>query len=104
MLSTRSCFRIRPAYLNPCLADRTSPYLYSGSAGQRSFAGGILEAAYRRLPLFRCMVSPSSPSLLPSPYAHAVSKKLQPRSTDSCSEAKDSLSSEPLQPLIPHNP
>src|ERR1017187_5600925 len=50
------------------------------------------------------MISPSNPSLLPSPYAQAVSKKLQPSSTPSCIAAKDSLSSEPLHPLIPHNP
>src|SRR5581483_11107708 len=50
------------------------------------------------------MISPNKSSLLPSPYAHAASKKLQPRSTAICSAASDSSSSEPLQPLIPHNP
>src|SRR5579863_875079 len=104
MESVRSCLRIRSAYLKTCAGGKTSWYLYSGSAGQRSLAGGIFEAAYKRLPEFRCMISPRSPSLLPSPYAHAVSKKLQPRSTASCMDARDSRSSEPVQPLIPQSP
>src|SRR5215471_20801208 len=104
MLSTRNFLRIESAYLNTCCAEKTSRYLYSGRAGQRSFAGGIFDAAYSRCPPFFCMMSPSISSLLPSPYAHAVSKKLQPRSTAICIEASDSRSSEPVHPLMPQRP
>src|SRR6185437_16686091 len=50
------------------------------------------------------MILPSRESLLPSPYAHAVSKKLQPKSTDCCNEPSDSASEEPLHPLMPQSP
>ena len=74
-----------------------------GHAGQRWFIGGILDAEYS-LNLFTPMICASRLSLLPSPYPHAESKKLQPRSTASCCAAIDSPSSDPLQPPIPHNP
>src|SRR5579864_295820 len=104
MLSTRSFFRIKSAYLKTCSAEKTSRYLYSGKAGHRSLAGGTFEAAYNRLPEFCCMASPSSSSLFPLPYAHAVSKKLQPRSTAICIDERDSPSSDPVHPLIPQSP
>src|SRR5580698_17117 len=50
------------------------------------------------------MISPSNSSLWPSPSAHAVSKKLQPASIAVCIAASDSLSSEPLHPLMPQRP
>src|ERR1700732_4254084 len=103
MESTRSFFRIKSAYLMTCSAEKRSRSLYCGGAGHLSFAGGIFDAAYKRF-LFRAMISPSRASLLPSPYAHAVSKKLQPESTESCKDSSDCWSPEPVQPLIPHKP
>src|SRR4029077_16890003 len=104
MHSMPSLPRMRSACLKTWAEGKTSRYLSRGEAGHFWFRGGILEAAYNRLPRFRDNIWPSKPSLLPSPYAQAVSKKLQPRSTANCRASKDSRSSEPLHPLMPQRP
>src|SRR4029077_18588753 len=109
MLSTRSFFRIRSACFNTWSAGKTSRYLYEDRAGHLRFIGGILEAAYRRLlglegEAFLDKTWPRRPSLLPSPYAQAVSKQLETRPARNCKESRDSRSSEPLHPLIPQSP
>ena len=81
--------------------------------GQRRFFGGTFVAHVKFSCLVRrrhyCLcwreaVFPRSCSQLsPSPYAQAVSKKLQPRSTERWSDTSDSLSSEPVQPAIPQH-
>src|ERR1700676_253689 len=104
MESTPSFFRIFSAYSKTCFAGNTSEYLSVGDAGHFRFIGGIFDAAYNRLFLLRPMIFPSNASLLPSPYAQAVSKKLTPKLTASCMASSDCSSSDPLHPLMPQSP
>ena len=77
----------------------------SACAGHFMFFGGTFVATYSGA----CRMRASAPrraavSLLPMPYANAVSKKLQPSSNARSSACSDSSSSEPVQPPMPHMP
>src|SRR6266481_6304952 len=72
--------------------------------GHWRFFGGTFVATYNLLAGFARSAFPSNSSLWPLPYAHAVSKKLQPRSMARCNDASDSASCEPVHPAMPHMP
>src|SRR6059058_5585345 len=82
----------------------TSSSLYSGLDGHLRFLGGTLVATYNFLPACLFISAFRISSLSPSPYAQAVSKKLQPISTARSSALFTSSASEPVQPAIPHMP
>src|SRR5256885_1975431 len=91
-------------YSNTYSGGYDSSRVNSRCAGQRRFFGGTFVATYKCLPEFARRALPSNSSLCPLPYAHAVSKKLHPRSIARCNDASDSASSEPVHPAIPHMP
>jgi hypothetical protein len=72
--------------------------------GHLRFFGGILVATYSFWSENSFNSLPKIVSLTPSPYAQAVSKKLQPNSTESRKASSTSALSEPVQPANPHIP
>src|SRR5215469_2670804 len=122
--SSQVCSCIRSIVSSPRLLKLFSIYssMYSGGKqssrlnslrlGHRRFFGGILVATYKCLsgpptdgfPRNSLIIFPRICSLFPSPYAQAVSKKLQPNSIARRSDAVDSPSSDPVHSAKPHIP
>src|SRR5438270_12952440 len=96
--------KLLSTYSNTYSGGYDSSRVNSRCAGQRRFFGGTFVATYKCLAEFARRALPSNSSLCPLPYAHAVSKKLHPRSIARCNDASDSASSEPVHPAIPHMP